>query len=121
MSDTTPTTLLSLINKHISRCGDYKIRTTRLIVSHADSNRDVHKRHPEVIQKANKMYSAKYSVTVKAIEVNTGECLVFESRRAASRALNIAVSDIWMILSTDEKYSSHKSAISPDGKRWTFE
>lgn len=90
-------------------------------ISHADSNRDVHRRHPEVMQKANKTYSAKYSVTVKAIEVNTGECLVFESRRAASRALNIAVSDIWMILSTDEKYSSHKSAISPDGKRWTFE
>lgn len=89
-------------------------------ISHADSNRDVYQRHPEVVKKANKTYSIKYSMPVKAVEVNTGECLVFESRRAASRALGIAVSDIWMILSTDEKYSSHKSATSSDGKRWTF-
>jgi hypothetical protein len=90
-------------------------------ISRADSNRDVHKRHPEVQLNAAKACGAKYGKPIKAIEIATGEIKQFSSRKEAARELGILTSHIWMILSDNPKYVSHKSAKAPDGKCWTFE
>lgn len=101
-------------NKHYSK------ETCRFI-SHTESNQDVARRHPEKIYKAVSVVAEKYSKKIKAIDVNTKETIIFSSQKEASRELGVLASHIWMILSDDEKYASHKTTKSKDGRRWTFE
>lgn len=95
-------------NKHYSK-------ETCKFISHVDSNKDVAKRHPNTIRKANKAMVKKYSVPIKATNIKTKEIIIFNSKSEAARSLNIKKSNIWMILSKDKKYESNKSS-----KGWTF-
>ena len=100
-------------NKHYSK-------DTCRFISHADSNRDVNKRHPESQLKAAHA-NKKYGISIKAINVLTNEFRIFPSKQEAGRELDILPANIWMILSDDEKYKQNKTARSKDGSIWTFE
>ena len=94
-------------------------KETCCFLTHAESNRDVLSRHPEMIKrlivegsKAGKEKGRK----VKATNKKTKEERIFNSIKECSKELNIQSSHIWMCLSKEEKYKSHKSS-----KGWTFE
>ena len=94
-------------------------KETCCFLSHADSNRDVIKRHPENLEKlweGSKKYKEKISRKVKATNKKTGEVKIFNSIRECAKELNDLPSHIWMCLSKDPKYVSHKSS-----KGWKFE
>ena len=101
-------------NKHYSK-------DTCCFLTHAESNRDVAKRHPEKNKKAGDVVKEKYGKKIKAIDLSTNESIIFDSQKEAARELDILASHIWMILSKDEKYISNKTTKSPDGTKWTFE
>lgn len=90
-------------------------------ISHTESNRDVYERNPDVVRKASAAFADKYGMRINAIEVNTGDVIVFDSQKEAGRKLGINQSNIWMVMSDDPKYSSNKTVYSSDGRRWTFE
>lgn len=96
-------------NKHYSK-------ETCCFLTHADSNRDVHNRHPETLQKARNKFVEDNSIPIKATNKKTGEEIIFSSMKEASRNLNINFRNLWMCLSKEEKYKSCKSA-----KGWKFE
>ena len=96
-------------NKHYSK-------ETCCFLTHADSNRDVHNRHPETLQKARNKFVEDNSISIKATNKKTGEEIIFNSMKEASRNLNINFRNLWMCLSKEEKYKSCKSA-----KGWKFE
>lgn len=104
-------------NKHYSK-------ETCCFISHADSNRDVHNRHPEAILKAKISATKtieKHKIPVRAINLTTNIFLMYSSQREASRKLQIPSSSIWMILNDTPKYASIKIAKDPYGNKWTFE
>lgn len=101
-------------NKHYSK------RTCRFI-THTESNQDVARRHPDVIQNAANIAKELFGKKIRAINVDTNESIMFNSQKEAARELNVLASHIWMILSQDEKYISNKTTKSPDGTKWTFE
>lgn len=101
-------------NKHYSK------ETCRFI-THAESNKDVARRHPDKSRKAANVVKELYGKKIKAINVVTNESIVFNSQKEAAKELDVLASHIWMILSQDEKYKSHKTTKSPDGTKWTFE
>jgi len=93
--------------------------TTCCFLTHADSNRDVLSRHPEIIDNLKKyaQYNRdKISIFVKAINKKTKEVRIYKSIKECSKDLHIENRNIWMCLSNKEKYKSHKSA-----KGWTFD
>lgn len=96
-------------NKHYSK-------ETCCFLTHADSNRDVHNRHPETLQKARNKFIEDNSISIKATNKKTGEEIIFSSMKEASRILNINFRNLWMCLSKEEKYKSCKSV-----KGWKFE
>lgn len=96
-------------NKHYSK-------ETCCFLTHADSNRDVHNRHPETLQKARNKFIEDNSIPIKATNKKTGEEIIFSSMKEASRNLNINFRNLWMCLSKEEKYKSCKSV-----KGWKFE
>lgn len=101
-------------NKHYSK-------NTCCFITHAESNRDVIRRHPEINKACGQSVAKKYGKKIKAINLDTNESIIFNSQKEAARELNISAAHIWMILSEDEKYISHKTTKSPDGIKWTFE
>ena len=94
-------------------------KDTCCFITHADSNRDVLKRHPENIQKfiAGGIKCGKeLGRKIKAINKKTKQEFVFDSLKSCAKKLNLNPSHIWMCLSKEEKYKSHKSC-----KGWIFE
>lgn len=96
-------------------------KDTCCFISNEDSNRDVYKRNPNSLDKARLSFAEKHGIPIKAINLTNGEEVTFESMNDASRKLNIPPAHIWMILSSDLKYRSHKSAKSSDKIKWTFQ
>ncbi len=96
-------------NKHYSK-------ETCCFLTHADSNRDVYKRHPENLQKARKKFIKDNAIPIKAINKKTKEEIFFPSIKEACRELNLNKRNVWMCLSEKEKYKSYKSV-----KDWKFE
>lgn len=94
-------------NKHYSKL-------TCCFISHADSNRDVYKRHPENLEKAKKVFVENNSIPLKLTNKKTKEVRYFPSINEACRQLNLNRSHVWMILS--DKYPGHYSA-----KGWIVE
>lgn len=94
-------------NKHYSK-------DTCCFISHADSNRDVHQRHPENLEKARKTYKEQSSIPVKLTNKVTKEVKYFPSIKEACRQMNLNLRQVWMILS--DKYPGHYST-----KGWLVE
>lgn len=86
-------------------------KETCCFLSHADSNRDVHKRHPEIIKKAIQVSAEKASQPVVAINKYTGEEQWFPSLKECCRQLSkVTLRHLWMCLSKEEKYKSHHTS-----------
>ena len=100
-------------NKHYSK-------NTCCFITHAESNQDVAKRHPDKIKKAQAAIKDNHSKKIYAINVTTNESILFNSQKEASRELGVLASHIWMILSEDPKYVSNKTVKDKNGTRWTF-
>lgn len=99
-------------NKHYSK-------ETCCFLTHKESNQDVHSRHPEMVKNLNaigKEIGKKNGKPVIATNKKTQESKYFNSQKECSRELGIPASHIWMCLSNEPKYESHKSAYG-----WTFE
>ena len=94
-------------NKHYSK-------DTCCFITHAESNRDVHKRHPENLEKAKNAYIEQSSIPLKLTHKKTKEVKYFPSISEACRQLNLNKSHVWMILS--DKYPGHYST-----KGWLVE
>lgn len=91
---------------------------TCCFLTHTESNRDVIRRHPENLEKfmaGSKIAVEKQKRRVSAINKKTKEERKFQSIRECSRELGIPSSNIWMCISNDDKYKSHKSS-----KGWIF-
>ena len=69
-------------NKHYSK-------ETCCFLTHADSNRDVHNRHPENIQKAKQQSIISHSIPIKAIHTETKEELFFSSMKSAQKHFKV--------------------------------
>ena len=94
-------------------------KETCCFLTHKESNQDVHRRHPEIIENLVKIAQdsgKEKGRKVKAINKNTQEVLMFDSIKECARELNLKPAHIWMCLSQEEKYKSHKSS-----KGWMFE
>lgn len=94
-------------------------KETCCFITHAESNRDVLKRHPESIQKliaGNKEYTKDLGRKIKAINKKTKQEFIFSSLKSCAKELKLNSSNIWMCLSKEEEYKSHKSC-----KGWIFE
>lgn len=94
-------------------------KETCCFITHAESNRDVLRRHPENIQKfiaGGKEYGKDLGRKIKAINKKTKEEFIFNSLQSCAKELNLNLRHIWMCLSKEEKYKSHKSS-----KGWIFE
>ena len=65
-------------NKHYSK-------DTCRFITHAESNRDVAKRHPENLKKAKSAYNNQYSMPVRLTNINTKETIDYPSLKEASR------------------------------------
>lgn len=94
-------------------------KETCCFVTHAESNRDVLKRHPENIQKlivGGREYGKDLGRKIKATNKKTKEEFIFNSLQSCAKELNLNLRHIWMCLSKEEKYKSHKSS-----KGWIFE
>jgi hypothetical protein len=65
-------------NKHYSK-------DTCCFITHAESNRDVAKRHPENLKKAKLEYSNQHSMPVSLTNINTKEVINYPSLKEASR------------------------------------
>lgn len=87
-------------NKHYSK-------ETCCFITHTESNIDVHNRHPENIEKANKAFIEKHSIPVRLQNKKSGMVLEFSSIKEACRVLNLNFRHVWMILS--DKYPGHYS------------
>ena len=93
-------------NKHYSK-------DTCRFITHDESNKDVAKRHPENIQKAQKVFQENASEPVKFKNVKTNEIIDFPSLKEGCRALKLNLRNAWMVLS--EKYPEHHTI-----KGWTI-
>lgn len=94
-------------NKHYSK-------STCQFISHAESNRDVAKRHPGNTRKANQAFVDKYSIPVRCRNLETGEVIQFSSFKEACRTLELNLRNAWMVLS--DKYPYNHST-----KGWSIE
>ena len=64
-------------------------KETCCFLTHADSNRDVYKRHPENMKKAKQKAIISCSIPIKAIHTKTGEELFFLSMKAAQKYFKV--------------------------------
>ena len=87
-------------NKHYSK-------ETCHFISHADSNRDVAKLHPNNMQKAHIAQIESQSEAVRFTNVRTGEIKDFPSLKEACRELDLNLRNAWEILS--DKYPECKT------------
>lgn len=86
-------------------------KETCCFISHADSNRDVAERHPEILKKASQVFAEKASQPVIAINKHTGEEQWFPSLKECCRQLpKVTLRHLWMCLSKEEKYKSHHTS-----------
>ena len=85
-------------NKHYSK-------DTCRFITHDESNKDVAKRHPENIQKAQKAFQESASEPVQFKNIKTNETINFQSLKEACRTLKLNLRNAWMVLS--EKYPGH--------------
>lgn len=93
-------------------------KETCCFITHAESNRDVIKRNPQNLEKLHlgaKQKSMELATPIRTTNKKTNEVKEFESLQECGRQLGLNFRNIWMCLSTDEKYKSHKSC-----KGWTF-
>lgn len=84
-------------------------KDTCCFISHADSNRDIASRHPEALRKAQSVFIEKYSQPIILINKYTGEEQFFPSLKECCRVTHLNLRHIWMCLSKEEKYKSHKT------------
>lgn len=94
-------------------------KETCCFLTHKESNQDVHRRHPEIMEnliKKAKISGEEKGRKIKAFNRKTQELFVFNSIKECARELNLKPANIWMCLSKEEKYKSHKSS-----KGWAFE
>lgn len=84
-------------------------KDTCCFLSHSDSNRDVHNRHPESIKIAKEKFVEVSSIKVVAINKKTKEYIIYDSMKECHRQLYLNFRQIWMCLSKEDKYKSHKS------------
>lgn len=84
-------------------------KDTCCFISHADSNRDVAKRHPETLRKANRVFVENHSQPIIITNKYTGEEQFFPSLKECCRVAHLNLRHIWMCLSKEEKYKSHKT------------
>lgn len=84
-------------------------KDTCRFISHADSNRDVSKRHPESIIKARQKFVEDYGQKIAVINKNNGNYEIYDSIRECCRFLNLNYRNVWMCLSKENKYISNKS------------
>lgn len=85
-------------NKHYSK-------NTCRFITHTESNQDVNRRHPENIQKAQKVFKENASEPVRFINSKTFKSLDFPSLKEACRELKLNLRNAWMVLS--DKYPEH--------------
>ena len=86
-------------------------KETCCFISHADSNRDVAERHPEILKKVSQVFAEKASQPVIAINKYTGEEQWFPSLKECCRQLpKVTLRHLWMCLSKEEKYKSHHTS-----------
>ena len=93
-------------NKHYSK-------DTCRFITHDESNKDVARRHPDNIQKAQKAFQENASEPVQFKNVKTNETIDFSSLKEACRTLKLNFRNAWMVLS--EKYPGHHTI-----KGWTI-
>lgn len=93
-------------NKHYSK-------DTCRFISHAESNQDVAKRHPESLRKARETFKENASEPVRFTNIKTNENKDFPSLKEACRTLNLNFRNAWMVLS--DKYPGHRTI-----KGWTI-
>lgn len=74
-------------NKHYGK-------NTCCFVTHAKSNQDVAKRHPENIQKARQAYAQSHSMPVRLTNINTKEIVDYQSLKEASRESGLTYEQI---------------------------
>lgn len=94
-------------------------KETCCFLTHKESNQDVHNRHPEIVEnliRVGKATGKDKGRKLKAQNKQTKEVLLFNSIKECARQLNLKTAHIWMCLSKEEKYKSHKSS-----KGWLFE
>ena len=94
-------------NKHYSK-------DTCCFITHAESNHDVSKRHPENLEKARCAYVEQSSKSIKLTHKKTGETRIFSSIKEACRTMNFNQRNVWMVLS--DKYPGCHSV-----KGWSVE
>ena len=82
-------------NKHYSK-------DTCCFITHAESNRDVTKRHPENLKKAKSAYNSKYSIQVRLTNMNTQESIDYLSLKEASRKANLTFEQIRRAYHSDD-------------------
>lgn len=78
-------------------------KDTCCFISHADSNRDVAKRHPETIRKAHRVSIENNSQPIIITNKYTGEEQFFPSLQECRRVTHLNLRHIWMCLSKVEK------------------
>lgn len=93
-------------NKHYSK-------NTCRFITYTESNQDVNRRHPENIQKAQKVFKENASEPVRFINSKTFQSLDFPSLKEACRELKLNLRNAWMVLS--DKYPEHHTI-----KGWTI-
>lgn len=94
-------------------------KETCCFITPAESNAELRKRYPDNMKKfmqASIEPSKKNARKVKATNKKTGEVKYFDSMKECAHELNDLASHVWMCLSKEEKYKSHKSS-----KQWVFE
>lgn len=84
-------------------------KDTCCFLSHADSNKDVSKRHPEKIIKARQKFAEDSGQKVVAIYKKDKTFQIYDSIKECHRCLNLNFRQVWMCLSKEDKYKSHKS------------
>jgi hypothetical protein len=85
-------------NKHYSK-------DTCRFITHAESNQDVIRRHPESLEKAREAFKENASEPVRFTNIKTKETIEFPSLKEACRTLNLNLRNAWMVLS--DKYPGH--------------
>lgn len=94
-------------------------KETCCFITHAQSNRDVIARNPQNLEKlhsAAKQKAMEQATPVRAINKITQEVKEFQSLHECCDILGLNFRNIWMCLSSEDKYKSHKSCGG-----WVFE
>ena len=93
-------------NKHYSK-------DTCRFITHAESNQDVFRRHPDNLENAREIFKENASEPVRFTNIKTKEIIDFPSLKEACRDLKLNFRNAWMVLS--DKYPGHHTI-----KGWTI-